>query len=107
MSPPKVRGAYSDKIWRNAIRKVALDVATKGGPKKIELAARALVDAAVSGDLAAIRELGDRMDGRPAQTIDAAVTVHSDPKEMSDHELLEIAMAAATKPEEDADRTIN
>lgn len=37
--------------------------------KKLRLVARALVDAAVSGDVPAIKEVNDRVDGKAPQTI--------------------------------------
>lgn len=61
-------GPFADKLWRDAIRKAALEQAEgKRGPKKLELAARALVNAAISGDVSAAKEMGDRLDGKVPQ----------------------------------------
>lgn len=61
-------GPFADKLWRDAIRKAALEQAEgKRGPKKLELAARALVNAAIAGDVSAAKEMGDRMDGKVPQ----------------------------------------
>lgn len=69
------RGPFADKLWREALRKAALEMAEgKRGPKKLEMAARKVVDAAVAGDMQAARELGDRLDGRAAQTIEATIS---------------------------------
>ena len=61
-------GPFADKLWRDAIRKAALEQAEgKRGPKKLELAARALVNAAITGDVSAAKEMGDRLDGKVPQ----------------------------------------
>ncbi len=44
------------------------------GKQKLEAMADMLADAGVAGDMAAIKEAGDRLDGKPAQTIDATIT---------------------------------
>jgi hypothetical protein len=62
------KGTLNDRLWRDAIRKAALERVTKNGPQKIELAARAIVEAAAGGDTAAAKELGNRLDGLPHQT---------------------------------------
>lgn len=64
-------GPFADKLWRDAIRKAALEVAEgKRGPKKLEMAARSLVNAAIDGDVSAAKELGDRLDGKVAQALE-------------------------------------
>lgn len=74
MGPPSKKapsGPFADKLWREAIRKAALEVAEgKRGPKKLELAARALVSAAMAGDVSAAKEIGDRLDGKATQPIE-------------------------------------
>ena len=55
-----------DKPWSDAIRRAALQEETKGIPKLLKIA-EACVAAAMEGDMAAIKEIGDRLDGRPAQ----------------------------------------
>lgn len=49
--------------WSDAIRKEIV------GRKRLKKLVKALVDKAESGDMSAMREVGDRMDGKPAQTI--------------------------------------
>ena len=52
--------------------------------------ARAHLEKARSGDMAAIKELADRLDGRPAQ--DASVSIeHRRPEELTNEELMAIA----------------
>lgn len=44
-------------------------MAQGGGADRLRRIAEALLAKAEEGDLAAIKELGDRLDGKPAQTI--------------------------------------
>lgn len=63
-------GPFADKLWRDAIRKAAMEQAEgKRGPRKLELAARALVTAAMGGDVSAMKEMGDRLDGKVPQAL--------------------------------------
>lgn len=58
---------------------LAQDEADETRPKRLRGAAEALLNAAAAGDLAAIKELGDRLDGKSIQEIaaqvDASITV--------------------------------
>ena len=65
-------GKGQDKLWSDAIRIAALESAKKGGPKKLRQAACKLVELAVGGDLAALKEMGDRLDGKPTQAVQVA-----------------------------------
>lgn len=60
--------ATKGKEWRNAIRRA---LAHKHGSVSDGLLAiaRQLVDKAEEGDITALKEIGDREDGKPAQTI--------------------------------------
>ena len=57
--------ASRGKPWRAAIDRA---LAQKDG-KKLRAIADKLIDLAAEGDMAAIRELGDRLDGKAAQAI--------------------------------------
>jgi hypothetical protein len=48
----------------------ALRIALRGDPLRLRRIAEKLAEKAEEGDLAAIRELADRLDGKPAQVID-------------------------------------
>lgn len=64
MAAPKGnKNAAKAKVWSDAIRLEAM----KTG--KIQKAAQKLVDMAVEGDMAAIKELGDRLEGKAVQSI--------------------------------------
>lgn len=62
-------GKGQDKQWSDAIRVAAFEKQKgKNGQQKLRLAAQKLVDLAVEGDMAALKEMGDRLDGKPTQT---------------------------------------
>jgi hypothetical protein len=65
------QNAARGRPWRDAINK-ALDLRTKSrvdGKREIDALAEKLLDAVAAGDLAALREFGDRIEGKPAQPI--------------------------------------
>lgn len=57
------------KMWADAIRRAVLRQAKGEKTKRLEQLADSLVRAGIAGDVSALREVGDRIDGRPAQTI--------------------------------------
>lgn len=52
-----------NRIWANAIRHAV----TQRKGDKLRALAEKLIDRAEQGDISALKELGDRLDGRPAQ----------------------------------------
>lgn len=61
------------KMWADAIRYVLAEAEREETPKlRLRDLARTLVDKASDGDMAALKELGDRLDGKPAQAITGA-----------------------------------
>src|SRR6476469_8520153 len=48
----------------------ALRIALRGDPLRLRRIAEKLVEKAEEGDLAAIREIADRLDGKPVQMLD-------------------------------------
>ncbi len=62
-------GRGTEKIWRDALLKAVKDKQDTGNGRKLEAIAKALIDAAIDGDVAAIREIGDRLDGKAPQAI--------------------------------------
>lgn len=84
------RGVWSDKAWRDAVQKAVCKRVEDGdhkGKQKLEAMADMLADAGVAGEIAAIREIGDRLDGKPAQAVTIDATIHRDPNEITDAEL--------------------
>jgi hypothetical protein len=74
----------------------ALRVALRGDPLRLRRIADKLTILAEQGDLGAIREVADRLDGKPAQVIDR----HDAPiEELTDAQLHLIASRGLTEPE--------
>ncbi len=76
------RGSLGERIWRDAIN-VAVrelrDETTKDGKVKkvraLRLLARKLVDSGLDGDVSALKEIGDRLDGKAMQGVDLKMDV--------------------------------
>ncbi len=62
-APKGNKNAAKAKIWSDAIRKYAIQNGT------LDKAAETLCNLAVAGDMAALKELGDRMEGKSVQSI--------------------------------------
>ena len=58
--------------WRDAIRKALAD-----DKQALEAVARMLIECAKNGDMVAIRELGDRLDGKAVATVQGDFTHRS------------------------------
>ena len=77
MSAPKgnKNSSKENRVWGKTIKKLAI----QEDYKRIHKVAEALFRKAEDGDISAIKELGDRIDGRAQQTIsgdsDAPITV--------------------------------
>lgn len=56
----------NNRLWADSIRRELV----QGDGKKIRAIAKKLVQMAEAGDMAAIREIGDRMDGKAVQAIE-------------------------------------
>lgn len=64
-------GPKYDKSWSAALnRAVRRESAGKGSPRWMEVIADRCVAMAAGGDLQAMKEVGDRIDGKPKQAID-------------------------------------
>ncbi len=63
------RGRKPDKLMRDALILALMKEAEEEGilTKKLQLIAARLVEKALAGDLSAIKEIFDRVDGRPSQ----------------------------------------
>lgn len=61
-------GRLKDTLWADAIRR-ALKRREDKDPRALEKLADVLVKMAEGGDLGALKELADRIDGKPAQQI--------------------------------------
>src|SRR5262249_9063986 len=65
--PRNPRGQQRDKIYREALGLELADMSEGEDLKKLRQIARVHIERAASGDMQAIKELADRLDGRPAQ----------------------------------------
>ena len=96
--PAALRGralGKSAKVWRDALeRELARPVDPKvaKSPKRLEGVAMACVNAALAGDVAAIKEIGDRIDGRTVQPIEVSRPVD----DMDDAQLAQAMSLLAT-----------
>lgn len=64
-------GRKGEKFWADAVTRAVnrrLDD-IEGQPKKLDRLADKLVDAGLAGEIPALKEIGDRLDGRPAQAV--------------------------------------
>ena len=68
--PRNPRGQQRDKIYREALRLELADMSEGVDLKKLRQIARAHIEKAAAGDMQAIKELADRLDGRPAQILE-------------------------------------
>jgi hypothetical protein len=80
------------KPFADALR---MEICAGNDPRHLRAIARKLFEMAVGGDLQAIKEVGDRLDGKCAQTIERGdVTVEG----MSDRELFAIIRGGSCEP---------
>jgi hypothetical protein len=74
-------GRGTDKPWREAIMRAVRRKFEGHDDKALEKIADAVVLAAIGGDMQAAKEIGDRLDGKPAQAIvgdpDNPIKTHS------------------------------
>jgi hypothetical protein len=68
------RGQQRDKLYREALRLELADMSEGIDLKKLREIARVHIEKAAAGDMQAIKELRDTLDGKPAQALE-----HSDP----------------------------
>ncbi len=61
-------GRSREKPWRDAINR-AVKRHAEGDLQALDRAADKLVLSAIAGDMDAMKEIGDRLDGKPAQAI--------------------------------------
>jgi hypothetical protein len=79
--PAAARGraaGKSAKTWREALQRALnkpVDPKKANSPKRLEGVADACVDAALAGDMQAIGEIGNRIDGRPKMAPEDAETL--------------------------------
>lgn len=62
-------GRKGEKFWADAVKRAVNRRLEdeEGQPKKLERLADKLVETALNGDVSALKEIGDRLDGKPTQ----------------------------------------
>jgi hypothetical protein len=58
----------SNRLWAETIRRAVV----QSDPERLRRIAERMLDMAETGDLGAIKELGDRLDGKPGQVVTVA-----------------------------------
>jgi hypothetical protein len=66
-APPGNQNASKGRQWSEAVKKAIRTRYGKDWEESLEELASKLVDAAHSGDMQALKEVGDRLDGKPKQ----------------------------------------
>jgi len=82
-------GQRKDKLIRDALM-LAVNRVQEGDPqgrKKLAIAAAAVVEKAVEGDLAAFKEIADRIDGKAPQSVDVTTRNEQSITEWTDADL--------------------
>ena len=82
------RPGDSATLWADALR-VAVSREDVDGRKKLARLADRCVEAALGGDMTAMKEIGDRLDGKPRQSIDMTTVARKSVREMTDEEIAE------------------
>lgn len=80
-APKKAVGPKSDKLWRDAVLRAVKERRDgKNGIHALDKLAKKIVDLGLEGDIAAIKEIGDRIDGKPMQGMEMGVAPGSNVK---------------------------
>ena len=61
----------NNRLWANTIRKAVI----QADPEKLMRIANAMLDKAEEGDMIAIKELGDRLDGKSMQVTESKTEI--------------------------------
>lgn len=60
------------KAWEDAVRKASHAIDPKAKMRKLEQLANSLISAGLAGDVSALKEIGDRLDGKVPQAMEHA-----------------------------------
>ena len=102
-APANNRNAADGKLWRDAIRKALMMYEGQDVPRGTALSkiAQKIIAKALDGDNYAITEIGNRIDGKPPQSVELSGRINS-ARDLSDDQLTDIATggsAGAAEPE--------
>jgi len=62
-------GPFSDKLWRHAIMRAVNRLSQDKKTKHLDILAHRLIKMATEGDVSAMKEIGNRLDGMSAQSV--------------------------------------
>lgn len=68
-APVGNQNAAKAKVWTAAVERALSARSALDRKDALEACATALIDKALEGDMAALKELGDRLEGKPAQAV--------------------------------------
>lgn len=85
-APIHNNGGKRDKLWRDALM-VAIKRTDMDGRVLLAKIAERVVEAACDGDMQAVKEIGDRIDGKPHQSVGVTTTHENSIEELTDFEL--------------------
>jgi hypothetical protein len=69
-APVGNQNAAQGKLWNAAIRRALGKPSRVEGKVALDELAEKLVELAMAGEIAALKEVGDRVDGKPAQSVE-------------------------------------
>ena len=69
-APAGNQNAARGRIWRSAIERALAEKSKGEQMDALNTLANTLIAKAMDGDMTALKELGDRLDGKPAQALD-------------------------------------
>lgn len=93
-------GRTREKPFAEALRIALAEEEPATQKRKLRVIADKLVDAALDGDPWAIKEVIDRVDGKPTQSVDATIDDKRDVRDLSDAELRQIIEDRVTRIDE-------
>lgn len=70
-APAGNQNAARAKVWSAAVMR-ALERRSTDKRQQIDALAEALIDKGLEGDMGALKEIGDRLEGKPAQSVTLA-----------------------------------
>jgi uncharacterized protein YjcR len=71
-APKGNQNAVKGKMWSDALRKEIIQ------GEHLSKLVQALILKAIEGDMAALKEIGDRLEGKPVQSIEQTTDLHAD-----------------------------
>lgn len=101
-APAGNNNAGKPRLWREAINRALDRRARKRGLRSameaLDELAEQFLEAVSQGDIAAFRELGDRLEGKAREYVEMEITRHAE--EMTDAELADIARRGSARAAE-------